>query len=142
MQLETGQAQTLLVTATSIITSTKYMSENTTSAWDNVESVETDMIKFEAVGKVVVGVLLSRKMVDTKFGESPVYKIMTPEGEAAFFASGLLDDKLSSQEGKIVRIEFAESKPSNKGNDAKIFDVKALPDTEENRTLVGLGETW
>ena len=118
------------------------MSENTKSPWDSVESVETDMIKFETVGKVVVGVLLSRKMVDTKFGESPVYKIMTPEGEAAFFASGLLDDKLSNQEGKIVRIEFSETKPSNKGNDAKIFDVKALPDTEENRVLVGLDAAW
>ena len=118
------------------------MSKETTSAWDNVESVETDMIKFETVGKVVVGVLLSRKMADTKFGESPVYKVMTPEGESAFFASALLDDKLSGQIGKIVRIEFTETKPSNKGNDAKIFDVKALPDTDENRTMVGLAETW
>jgi hypothetical protein len=116
------------------------MSENTTSAWDNVESVETDMIKFETVGKLVVGVLLSRKMVETKFGESPMYKIMTPEGESAFFASGLLDDKLTSQLEKIVRIEFTETKPSNKGNDAKIFDVKALPDTEDNRASVGLGD--
>ncbi len=27
-----------------------------TSPWDNVESVETDMIKFETVGKTVIGV--------------------------------------------------------------------------------------
>ena len=119
------------------------MSEkNTKSAWDDVESVETDMIKFETVGKVVVGVLLSRKMVDTKYGESPVYKAMTADGESAFFASALLDDKLSSQIGKIVRIEFAETKPSSKGNDAKIFDVKALEDNEENRVLVGLDASW
>ena len=121
------------------------MDENktpTTSAWDDVESVETDMIKFEQVGKVVVGVLLSRKMADTKFGESPVYKIMTTEGEAAFFASGLLDDKLMNQVGKIARIEFADTKPSNKGNDAKLFDVKVLEDTEENRIKVGLANDW
>lgn len=112
------------------------------SAWDNVESVETDMIKFETVGRVVVGVLLSRKMADTKFGESPLYKIATPDGESAFFASGLLDDKLSGQIGKIVRIEFTETKPSNKGNDAKLFDVKALEDSEENRVKVGLEAGW
>ena len=114
----------------------------TQSPWDNVESVETDMIKFETVGKVVVGVLLSRKMADTKFGQSPVYKILTVEGEAAFFASTLLDDKLSGQIGKIVRVEFVETKPSNKGNDAKIFDVKALEDNEENRSKVGLDAGW
>ncbi len=119
------------------------MSTNTpVSAWDDVESVETDMIKFEAVGKVVVGVLLSRKITKTKFGESPLYKILTSEGEAAFFASDLLDDKLSGQIGKIVRIEFTETKASNKGNDAKIFDVKALEDSEENRIKVGLKSDW
>lgn len=109
-----------------------------TNPWDNVESVETDIVKFETVGKVVVGVLLSRKMTNTKFGESPFYKIMTNEGEAGFFASGLLDDKLTNQVGKIVRVEFTSTTPSNKGNDAKIFDVKALPDTPENRVIVGI----
>ena len=110
------------------------------SAWDGVESVETDMIKFEEVGKIVVGVLLSRKMADTKFGESPLYKIQTSEGESAFFASGLLDDKCANHLGKIARIEFVETKPSTKGNDAKIFDVKVLENTEENRTLVGIDD--
>ena len=118
------------------------MSEVTQSPWDGVESVETDIIKFEEIGKVVVGVLLSRKMAETKFGESPFYKIMTAEGESGFFSSALLDDKLSAQVGKIVRIEFTETKPSNKGNDAKIFDVKALEDTEENRARVGIEAGW
>lgn len=120
------------------------MDQNPTTAspWDDVESVETDVIKFEQVGKVVVGVLLSVKNVDTKFGESPFYKILTAEGEAGFFASAMLDDKLSNQVGKIVRIEFTETKPSNKGNDAKLFDVKAMEDTEENRTKVGLKADW
>jgi hypothetical protein len=67
---------------------------------------------------------------------------MTAEGEAAFFSSGLLDDKLANQVGKIVRIEFTETKPSSKGNDAKIFDVKALEDNEENRVKVGLEASW
>lgn len=116
--------------------------EATKSPWDNVESVETDLIKFEEVGKVVVGVLLSVRATQTKFGESPFYKIMTVDGEAGFFASALLDDKLSNQIGKIVRIEFVETKPSSKGNDAKIFDVKALEDTEENRNKVGLAIGW
>lgn len=107
--------------------------------WSGVESVETDMIKFEEVGKTVVGVLLDRKMTNTKFGESPLYKIMTAEApNAAFFASGLLDDKLAGQIGKIVRIQFVETTPSTKGNDAKIYDVKALADTPENRAKVGL----
>ncbi len=96
------------------------------------------MIKFETIGKVVVGILLDRKMQNTKFGESPLYKIMTADGQSALFASGLLDDKLSGNLGKIVRIEFTESVPSNKGNDAKIYDVKALNDTPENRAKVGL----
>ena len=111
---------------------------NAANPWDSVESVETDMIKFETVGKEVVGILLTRKMANTKFGESPLYTIQTAEGQSAFFASGSLDDKLSGQLGKIVRIVFVETKPSNKGNDAKIFDVKALPDTPENRTLAKL----
>jgi len=114
------------------------MAKETNNPWDGVESVETDMIKFEEVGKTVVGVLLGRKMANTKFGESPLYRILTTEGEAAFFASGLLDDKCAGQVGKIVRIEFTETKPSSKGNDAKIFDVKAMEDTEENRVKVGL----
>lgn len=109
--------------------------------WGDVASVETDMIKFEEVGKTVVGLLLDRKVTPTKFGESPLYKIMTPESEsAAFFASGILDDKLVGQVGKIVRIQFVETTPSTKGNDAKIFDVKAMADTPENRTKVGIGE--
>ena len=112
------------------------------SAWDKVESVETDMIKFETVGKVVVGVLLSRKETETKFGESPLYKIQTAEGESAFFASGILDDKLANHVGKIARIEFTETKPSTKGNDAKLFDVKVLENTDENRALVGLEAGW
>lgn len=113
-------------------------------AWGDVESVETSMIKFETVGKVVVGILLERKMQNTKFGESPLYKILTAEGQSALFASGLLDDKLSSQLGKIVRIHFVESVPSNKGNDAKIYDVKALADTPENRAKAGIpdGTDW
>lgn len=122
------------------------MPENTTaSPWDEVKSVETDIIKFEEVGETRVGVLLSRKMADTKFGESPFYKILLADGkEGGFFASALLDDKLINQVGKIVRIEFSETKPSNKGNDAKLFDVKALEDTDENRTRVGLvpKENW
>jgi len=108
--------------------------------WEGVESVETDIIKFETVGKVVVGVLLSRTMKKTKFGESPFYEILTAEGNSAFFASGILDDKLKNQLGKIVRVEFTETSPSSKGNDAKLFDVKAMADTPENRTVVGLGE--
>lgn len=112
------------------------------NAWDAVESVETSLVKFETVGKVVIGVLLSRKMTNTKFGESPFYKMLTNEGETGFFASGLLDDKLSGQIGQIVRVEFSSTTPSNKGNDAKIFDVKAMPDTPENRIKVGLGENW
>ncbi len=106
--------------------------------WDSVESVETDMIKFENIGKVVVGVLIGRKMANTKYGESPIYRILTAGGEAAFFSTDLLDDKLQGQIGKIVRIEFTETKSSNKGSDAKIFDVKAMADTPENRTTVGL----
>jgi hypothetical protein len=109
-----------------------------TNPWDNVESVETDIVKFDVVGKVVVGVLLSRKETTTKFGVSPFYKVLTSEGETGFFASGLLDDKLANQVGKIVRVEFTSTTPSNKGNDAKIFDVKALPDTPENRVMVGM----
>ena len=113
-----------------------------TDPWGGVESVETDMIKFDTVGKTVVGVLLSRKDTPTKFGNSPLYKIFTAEGEMAFFASGLLDDKLSGQVGQIVRVEFTGTTPSNKGNDAKLFDVKAMPDTEENRIKVGLTADW
>lgn len=116
--------------------------EATKSPWDEVESVETNLIKFEEVGKTVVGVLLSRKETETKFGESPFYKVLTTDGESGFFASALLDDKLSNQVGKIVRIQFTETKPSNKGNDAKIFDVKAMEDTEENRAKVGLDAGW
>jgi hypothetical protein len=108
--------------------------------WDSVESVETNIVKFEAIGKTLVGLLLSRKDTNTKFGESPFYKILTPEGETGFFASALLDDKLTNQIGNLVQIKFTETKPSNKGNDAKIFVVKALPDTPENRIMVGLNE--
>ena len=110
--------------------------------WDSVESVETSMVKFEVVGKVVTGVLLSRKVAATKFGESPFYKMLTSEGETGFFSSGILDDKLSGQIGQIVRVEFTSTTPSSKGNDAKLFDVKAMPDTPENRIKVGLGENW
>lgn len=118
------------------------MTQSTPSPWDNVESVETDVIKFDTVGKTVVGVLLSRKIADTKYGESPFYKVMTSEGETGFFAPARLDDKLSNQVGKIVRVEFTETKPSAKGNDAKLFDVKAMDDTEENRIKVGIVANW
>lgn len=115
--------------------------------WGDVESVETSMIKFDTIGKVVVGLLIDRKMQGTKFGESPLYKLMTTDGSSAsLFASGILDDKLSTQLGKIVRIEFTETVPSNKGNDAKLFDVKAMADTPENRAKAGFaaddGSTW
>ena len=112
------------------------------NAWDAVESVETSIVKFETIGKTVVGVLLSRKLASTKFGESPFYKVMTADGETGFFASGILDDKLANQIGQIVRVEFSATSPSTKGNDAKLFDVKAMPDSPENRIKVGLAENW
>lgn len=127
----------LIATSLALALATTTMANN---PWEGVDSVETDIIKFEQIGKVVVGVLLSRAEKKTKFGDSPFYEILTAEGNSAFFASGILDDKLKRQVGSIVRIEFTETSPSTKGNDAKLFDVKAMDDTPENRAQVGLGD--
>ena len=117
--------------------------------WKEAQEIETQIIKFSTenkepiVGKVVEGVLISRKtQPNTRSNmpgaESVFYTLATSEGEKGFFAPKILDRKLDGQKGKIVRIEVLGKVKTQSGNWAHTFSVRALPNSSENRTLLGL----
>ena len=121
----------------------------TQDIWDTAAEVETQMVKFSdenkkpIVGKKIEGVLISRKTQpntrsNTPGAESVFYEIFTAEGVKGFFAPTILDRKLKDCHGKIVRVEATGSVKVASGNMAHTFSVRALPNTPENRTLLGL----
>ena len=117
--------------------------------WEGAQEIETTIIKWSDenknpfIGKIVEGIVLSRKTQpntrsNTPGAESVFYELHTAEGVKGFFAPTILDRKLKDQHGKIVRVECTGKVKVQSGNWATTFSVRALPNTETNRTALGL----
>lgn len=118
--------------------------------WKDAEEIESERIRWTdeetkkpLVGQKIEGILLSKKIQpnprsNTPGATSTVYEVYTEEGTKWFFGTTVLDRKLESLKGKIVRIECTGSQKSQKGNMVTMFSVRALPNTQEYRTILGI----
>ena len=121
----------------------------TQDPWAEAPEIETEIIKWSDenkkpfVGKIIEGIVLSRKTQpntrsNTPGAESIFYELQTAEGAKGFFSPAILDRKLREQHGKIVRIECTGQVKTQSGNLATNFSVRALPNTVEHRTILGI----
>lgn len=121
----------------------------TQDPWSEATEIESERIQWSTeakeplVGKVVEGIVLSRKTQPNVKSNSPgaesiTYELYTAEGLKWFFATAILDRKLENQKGKLVRIEVTGKVKTQKGNWAHTFSVRSMPNTIENRTAVGI----
>ena len=113
------------------------------NVWDDAQEEGGALFKFDEVGTVLEAILIEREEKPDKYNPGVgrkvgYYRSTSAEGSANFFSTESLDDQLRRAVGKIVRIEFVSEKPSTKGNPIKVFEVKSLPNTKENRVLLGL----
>jgi hypothetical protein len=109
--------------------------------WGGARDENGELFKFDKVGVVLEAIVVSREEKPSKYQKGETvgfYSTQSSEGKANFFSTQALDDALKTCVGRIVRIELVETKPSDKGNDIKVFEVKSLDNTAENRKLVGL----
>lgn len=92
-------------------------------------------------GAMIEGVLIARRLVNTMYGERPVYTMKLQDynckfskgetfvepkenEEVEFFASTRLERQLAKAGlNKLVRISYAGQKKVGKGNPAHIYDV-------------------
>lgn len=112
-----------------------------TNPWGEARDENGQLFKFDKVGTVLEAIVLSREEKPSKYKQGDTvgfYSTMSSDGKANFFSTESLDDSLKNCVGRIVRIELADTKPSDKGNDIKVFEVKSLDNTAENRKMVGL----
>ena len=111
------------------------------NVWDEAQDESGALVAFNDIGDSLVAILLERTLKPSKFNPGTMtgfYEAWSAEGKSNFFPTEPLDDQLKRAVGKIVRIELVELKPSTKGNPIKVFEVKSLPNTAENRTKCGL----
>ena len=115
------------------------------NVWDDAQDEGGALYKFDEVGTVLEAILVEREEKPSKYrpGETVgYYRATSSEGSANFFSTDSLDDQCRRAVGKIVRIELVSTKPSDKGNDIKVFEVKSLPNTKENRVMCGLDNAF
>ena len=114
--------------------------------WKEAQEIDTEVIKWSDenkkpyVGKIIEGIVVAKKIQQNpqNGNDSHFYEMMTATGKKGFFPTVVLDDKIKDQHGKIVRIELTGSHKSSKGNTVFDYSVRALPNTEANRTALGI----
>lgn len=122
--------------------------------WEQ-ESTGGDLYKWEAVGQKVTGVLINKRMVNTKLGDMFLYDINTKDGEVGVPATKSLRETMKrypADGSLIVEIEFTEEKKGNYPNPFKVFTVRSAKVTEERMKALGIdlmasasgdgGEEW
>ena len=88
------------------------------------KKIEPKLFQFEKEGDEIIGKLVKVENDIGKF-KSIVYHMMTENQEQiSFFGSTVLDNLLSyCKIGDKLKIIFTEKKPSDKGQDTKMFEV-------------------
>jgi hypothetical protein len=93
---------------------------------EKLDSGGGDSVKFNKIGDTVTGVYLgSQPVPEGKYGPTTKHLFKTEEGMRTVWAkpNSQLGNLLSGEEGNELKVTFAESKPSGKGNPQKIFKV-------------------
>lgn len=93
---------------------------------EKLDSGGGDSVKFNKIGDSVTGVYLGSTAVpEGKYGPTTKHFFKTSDGMRAVWAkpNSQLGNLLSGEEGNELKVTFAESKPSGKGNPQKIFKV-------------------
>lgn len=111
------------------------------NVWDQAQDESGALVTFTNIGDSLVAILIERSEKPDKYNPGATtgfYEAVSAEGKSNFFPTASLDDQLKRAVGKIVRIELVELKPSPKGNPIKVFEVKSLQNTQENRNACGL----
>lgn len=108
--------------------------------WDG-ESSGGAMYKWEKPGQEVTGVLMGRRIVNTKLGAVTVYDVLTKEGEVAVPGTKGLNDSMKRYPANgtlIVKIKFEEEKKGNFPNPFKVFTVKYAKADEARLKALGI----
>jgi hypothetical protein len=99
-----------------------------------VDSGGGDVVKFEKPGDSVTGFYVgSQPFPEGKFGPAIKHILKTAKGMKVVFAKegSALDQLFSGEDGNLVRVTFASTKPSGKGNPTKIYTL----DVDKEQTL-------
>lgn len=96
------------------------------------EVKQGQFFKFEKVGDAVQGTYIGKSRAMGKFGEQVLYILQDKEGNVWNVPFGLtktiVHDKMDGVKfGQIIGFKFDESRPNDKGNDAKIIRVYENP---------------
>lgn len=99
---------------------------------EKIDAGSGDSVKFDKIGTSVTGVYLGGSTFEGKYGTAVRHLLKTKEGNKTVFAKpqSQLSQMLSGEEGNNLKITFAETKPSGKGNPTKIFKVAIDEDFE------------
>lgn len=98
-----------------------------------------ELLKWEAVGTKLIGVLQTYRAQKTAMGEGHVYEVKTKEGIVPFFAPTLLHKKLQAVNiGDIVNIEYTKKTKTGAGTDLKHFEVGTASPSEANLKAIGV----
>lgn len=101
-----------------------------------------ELLKWETVGKKVVGVLKSYTPRKTAMGEGNIYEVKTKDCVVPFFAPSLLHKKLQDISiGNIVSIEYVKKTKTGGGTDLKHFEVSHGKPTPERLKALGFEMT-
>lgn len=108
--------------------------------WDG-ESHGGELYKWEKPGQKVTGVLLNKRIVNTKLGAMTAYDLLTKEGEVVVPGTKGLNDSMKRYPANgslIVQIEFVEEKKGNFPNPFKVFTVKYAKADEARLKALGI----
>lgn len=99
---------------------------------EKIDTGSGDFVKFDKIGDSVTGVYLGAKEIEGKFGPVLKHTFKTSSGmrSALAKAGSQLSQMLEGEEGNNLKVTFAETKPSGKGNPTKIYKV-AIDDNFE-----------
>jgi hypothetical protein len=100
---------------------------------EKLDTGSGDSVKFNKIGDSVTGVYLGSQLdPNGKFGPTTKHFFRTKEGMRTVWAkpTSQLGQMLNGEEGNNLKVTFAETKPSGKGNPTKIFKVAIDEDFE------------